>query len=63
MTTSVPASPKLPANMARAVSMASSAVSAITTPLPAARPLALTTIGQRCARTQAASKVSRVKVA
>ncbi len=49
--------------MASAVAMASSAESTMTTPLPAARPLALTTIGVRCWRTQPGSKVSRVNVA
>src|SRR5215469_4531707 len=63
ITTSRPASPKRPANIASAVASASVADAAITTPLPAARPLAFTTSGVRCARTQAGSKLARVKVA
>ena len=35
----------------------------MTTPLPAARPEALTTMGVRWRRTQSASKFSRVNVA
>ena len=46
-----------PANMSSAACTASSVVAQITTPLPAARPSALTTSGARCARTQAASNV------
>ncbi len=60
-TTVSPAAPKLPANMPSTVAMASSAVPAMITPLPAARPSALTTIGMRWARIQAGSKSSRVK--
>ena len=62
MTTSAPASPKRPPNISVAAATASSVVAAMITPLPAARPLAFTTIGARCARTHAASKLSRVKV-
>ncbi len=60
ITTSRPASPRAarPASPS-AAAMASAAVCAITTPLPAARPLALTTIGVRCRRTTRGSKLSR----
>src|SRR2546421_3517571 len=63
ITTSRPASPNWPANIACAAVRASSMEGAITTPLPAARPLALTTSGARWLRSHAASKLSRVKVA
>src|SRR6266850_5196536 len=63
ITTSRPASPKRPANIECAAACASSMESAITTPLPAARPLALTTSGARWLRSHAGSKLSRVKVA
>jgi hypothetical protein len=59
---SAPAAPKRPANMAVAASIGFGREAAMITPLPAARPLALTTIGGGCARTQAGSKLSRVKV-
>src|SRR5881394_1194927 len=63
ITTSRPASPNWPANIACAAVRASSMEGAITTPLPAARPLALTTSGARWRLSHAASKLSRVKVA
>ena len=63
MTTWSPAEPNWPPNIDCAVAMASSAVSTMTTPLPAASPLALTTMGVRCRRTQSGSNVSRVNVA
>src|SRR5215831_2109079 len=63
ITTSRPASPNWPANMASAAVMAALLEAAMTTPLPAASPLALTTSGVRWPPTQAASKLSRVKVA
>src|SRR6266850_1370440 len=63
ITTSRPASPKRPANIECAAACAASMESAITTPLPAARPLALTTSGARWLRSHAGSKLSRVKVA
>ena len=62
ITTSRPASPSRPDSIASAAATASSAVCAITTPLPAARPLAFTTIGVRCRRTTCGSKLSRVTV-
>jgi hypothetical protein len=62
-TTVSPALPRLPANMASMAAIASSAVGAMTTPLPAARPSALTTMGGRCARTHAGSKFARVNFA
>ena len=49
--------------MACALASASSTEAAMTTPLPAASPLALTTSGARWARTQAASKLAAVNVA
>ena len=50
ITTEAPAAPKrLPASMSRTASIACSTVSATITPLPAARPSALTTIGAPCA--------------
>ncbi len=50
ITTEAPAAPKrLPDSMSRAASIACSTVSATTTPLPAASPSALTTIGAPCA--------------
>ena len=49
-TTTRPASPKAPANMPSAARIASSALAAMITPLPAASPSALTTMGGRCAR-------------
>ena len=54
-TTTRPASPKAPANMPSAARIASSALAAMITPLPAASPSALTTIGGRCARIAAGS--------
>ena len=45
ITTSAPASPKAPSNIMAMASSASRTVLATTTPLPAARPSALTTIG------------------
>src|SRR6516225_517310 len=63
ITTSRPASPNWPANMASAVAIASLLEDATTTPLPAASPLAFTTSGVRWPRSQAGSKLSRVKVA
>ena len=62
ITTSRPASPNRPLNIALAAASASSGVAATTTPLPAASPLALTTSGARWPRTHAASRLSRVKV-
>src|SRR5207244_10141734 len=56
ITTSRPASPNRPLNIALAAASASSAVPATTTPLPAASPLALTTSGARWPRTHAASR-------
>src|SRR6516165_164327 len=61
--TSRPASPNWPANMASAAAIAASVEGTMTTPLPAASPLAFTTSGVRWPRTQAGSKLSRVKVA
>ncbi len=63
ITTCSPASPNWPANIACAAASAAALSGAMTTPLPAASPLALTTSGARCARTQSASKLARVKVA
>ena len=48
MTTSAPAAPNAPAKQASMAAVAASRVSAMTTPLPAARPSALTTIGSGC---------------
>ena len=62
-TTRRPASPKAPsASMARAARWASSTVRATVTPLPAARPSALTTTGapHSAMRAQAASASSKV---
>ena len=53
ITTVLPAAPNWPENIACAASIASSVVSQMMTPLPAARPSAFTTRGARCARTQA----------
>ena len=49
-TTSAPASPKPPPNIMSTAASASASVIATTTPLPAARPSALTTIGAPCSR-------------
>ena len=61
-TTVSPAAPKLPANISSMHERASATLAAITTPLPAASPLALTTMGARCVASHAASKFARVKV-
>ena len=62
MTTVSPASPNRPANISSTVASASAVLVAITTPLPAASPLALMTIGSGCARSHPASKSARVKL-
>src|SRR6056297_1742813 len=51
ITTSAPAPPKAPPNMSSMAASASATVSATITPLPAASPSALTTMGAPCART------------
>ena len=51
ITTSAPASPRPPPNIMSIAASASATVCATTTPLPAARPSALTTIGAPLART------------
>ncbi len=48
MTISAPAAPNAPPKQASIALSASPLVSAITTPLPAARPSALTTMGSFC---------------
>ncbi len=50
-TTSAPAAPSPPSNIMSTAASASSSVCATTTPLPAARPSALITIGAPCLRT------------
>ena len=62
MTISSPASPKRPSSIDSAAATASAAVCAMITPLPAASPLAFTTIGARCAASQSASKFARVNL-
>src|SRR6185437_3617547 len=49
ITTSAPAAPKAPSNIMAIAASASASVFATTTPLPAARPSAFTTIGAPCA--------------
>ena len=56
MTISSPALPKRPVSIDSAASTASAGVCAMITPLPAARPLAFTTIGTGCAASHAGSK-------
>ncbi len=51
MTTVLPAAPNAPSKHSCTACRASSSVSATTTPLPAARPSALTTTGAPCSRT------------
>jgi len=46
----VPAAPNAPSNIMAMAASASASVIATTTPLPAASPSALTTIGAPCAR-------------
>ena len=48
MTTSAPAAPNAPAKQASMACSAAATVSAMTTPLPAAKPSALMTIGSFC---------------
>src|SRR2546421_1069916 len=59
ITTSRPASPNWPANIACAAVRASSMERAMTTPLPAARPLALTTSRALAAQPRAIEAVAR----
>ena len=62
-TTRWPASPKaLPASMSRTAASASATVCAMITPLPAARPSALTTIGAPCSRMKASAGSIPVKL-
>ncbi len=62
ITTEAPAAPKrLPESMSRTASIAWSIVSAMITPLPAASPSALITIGRGCARTYASAGPTSVK--
>ena len=51
ITTSAPAAPNSPSNIMAMAASASASVIATTTPLPAASPSALTTIGAPCLRT------------
>ena len=63
MRTVLPASPNLPSKHSRTASSASSTVEATTTPLPAARPSAFTTMGAPCSRMKAIAGSHESKVA
>ena len=61
ITTSAPAVPKAPPNMSSIAARASSSSMATTTPLPAARPSALITMGAPCSRTYALAASASLK--
>ena len=61
MTTSLPALPKAPAKQASMAASASARVVAMVTPLPAASPSALTTIGSFCPARYALALAASVK--
>ncbi len=63
ITTSAPAPPKAPPNISSMAASASASSIATITPLPAASPSALTTIGAPCARTWARAASASVKCA